>query len=71
MGVYKKCRRFLECFDGNFLTQLFEDPMSGGAPLDLILTNKNQLAEDVKAGGSLGCEGPELAAFRMLRREQA
>lgn len=38
--------------------------------LDLILTKKNELAEDVKAGDSLGCGGPELVAFKMLRREQ-
>lgn len=44
MGVHKKCRRFLEYFDGNFLTQVVEEPMSGGALLDLILTKKNELA---------------------------
>ncbi|KAK4816406.1 hypothetical protein QYF61_016723 [Mycteria americana] len=69
-GVHKKCRKFLECFDGNFLAQVIEEPMRGGALLDLILTNKDERAEDVKAGGNLGCDDPEMMDFRMLRRGQ-
>ena len=68
---HKNCRKFLECFDGNFLTQMIEEPMSGGALLDLILTNKDELAEDVKAGSNLGCDDPEMVDFRMVRRKQA
>lgn len=52
-GVHKKYRRFLECFYGNFLTQVIKEPMSRGALLDLVLTNKDELAEDIKAGVTL------------------
>lgn len=41
------------------------------ALLDLTLTNKDELTEDVKAGGNLGCADPEMVDFRMRRREQA
>lgn len=34
----KKCRRFLESLDDNFLTQVTKKLLSGGAGLDLILT---------------------------------
>lgn len=35
--------------------------------LDLLLTNEEKLARDVKANGSLGCSYHELVEFRMLR----
>ncbi|PKU49344.1 hypothetical protein llap_383 [Limosa lapponica baueri] len=52
-------------------TRVIEEPMSGGVLLDLTLANKNELAEDVKAGDNLGCDNPEMMDFRMLRRQQA
>ncbi|CAN0313763.1 unnamed protein product [Bubo scandiacus] len=50
---------------------VIEESVSEGALLDLILTNKDEPAEDVKAGGNDGCDDPEMMDFRMLRREQA
>lgn len=44
--------------------------MSRGALLDMVLTNKDELAEDVKAGGNLGCDDPEMMDIRMLRKGQ-
>ena len=35
--------------------------------LDLILTNKEGLAEEVKAGSSLSCSDHEMVEFRILR----
>jgi len=35
--------------------------------LDLVLTNRAGLVEDVKAGGSLGCSDHEMVEFRILR----
>jgi len=35
--------------------------------LDLVLTNKEGLDENVKVGGSLGCSDHEMMAFRILR----
>ena len=34
--------------------------------LDLILTNKEGLVEDVRVGGSLGCSDHEMVKFRIL-----
>jgi len=37
--------------------------------LDLVLTNKEGLVEDVKVGGSLGCSDHEMIEFRILHGE--
>jgi len=47
--------------------QVVEEPTSKGALLDLVLTNKEGLVEDVKAGGRLGCSDHEIVEFRILR----
>jgi len=44
-----------------------EEPTRKGALLDLILTNKEGLVEDVKVGGRLGCSNHEMVEFRILR----
>jgi len=59
-------RRFLHGISDNFLMQVVEEPAKRGALLDLVLTNKERLAEDVKVGGSLGCSGHEMVNFRIL-----
>jgi len=51
---YSQSRRFLQSVDDNFLMQVVEKPTRKGALLDLVLTNKEELVEDVKAGGRLG-----------------
>ncbi|GAB0179869.1 mitochondrial enolase superfamily member 1 [Grus japonensis] len=40
--------------------------MRSGVLLDLVLTNKEGLVGDVKAGGSLGCSDHEMVEFRIL-----
>ena len=45
---------------------MVEDPKRRGVLLDLVLTNKEGLVEDVKAGGRLGCSDHEMVEFRML-----
>jgi len=60
-------RRFLQSIDDNFLMQVVEEPTRRGALLDLVLTNKEGLVEDVKAGDSLGCSDHEMVGFRILR----
>jgi len=40
--------------------------MRRGALLDLVLTNKVELVENVKAGGSFGCSDHEMVEFRIL-----
>ncbi|GAB0204161.1 protein NYNRIN-like [Grus japonensis] len=41
--------------------------MRRGVLLDLVLTNKEGVVEDVKVGGSLGCGDHEMVEFRILR----
>ncbi|GAB0203869.1 mitochondrial enolase superfamily member 1 [Grus japonensis] len=63
----KESRKFLECVDDNFLLQVIEEPTRRGATLDLILTNKEGLAGDVKLKGNLGCSDHEMVEFRIFR----
>ena len=58
--------RFLQSIDDNFLMQVVEEPTRKGALLDLVLTKKEGLVEDVKVGGSLGCSDHEMVEFRIL-----
>jgi len=64
---HSQSRRFLQSIDDNFLMQVVEEPTSKSALLDLVLTNKEGLVEDVKAGGRLGCSDHEMVEFRILR----
>jgi len=64
---HAQSRRFLQKMDNNFLLQVVEEPTRKGALLDLVLTKKEQLVEDVKAGGRLGCSNHEMVEFKILR----
>ena len=46
--------------------QAVERPTRRDVLLNLILTNKEGLVEDVRAGGSLGCSDHEMVEFRIL-----
>ncbi|PKU32013.1 pre-mrna-processing factor 17 [Limosa lapponica baueri] len=59
-------RRFLQCIDDNFSTQVVEEPTRRGVLLDLVLTNKEGLVKDMKAGGSLGYIDHEKIEFRIV-----
>ncbi|KAJ7422828.1 rna-directed dna polymerase from mobile element jockey-like [Pitangus sulphuratus] len=50
----RQSRRFLECVEDNFLTQLVSEPSRSGAPLDLLFTNKEGLVGDVVVTGHCG-----------------
>jgi len=45
---------------------MVEKLMMRGVLLDLVLTNKEGLVGDVKAGGSLGCSDHGMVAFGIL-----
>jgi len=64
---HTQSRRFLQSINDNFLMQVEEEPRRRGMLLDLVLTNKEGLVEDVKAGDSLGCSDHEMVEFRILR----
>ena len=59
--------RFLQSIEGNFLMQMVEESTRRGALLDLVLTNKEGMVEDMKAGDRLSCSDHEMAEFRILR----
>lgn len=50
-----KQSKFLECTDGNFLTQVIEEPKRGHSLTDLILQTSRSWYGDMKIGGSLDC----------------
>ena len=50
----KQSRRFPQCVEENFLTQLVREPTTEGAPLDLLFVNREGLVGDVMVGGCLG-----------------
>ena len=45
----KQSKRFLECVEDSFLTQLVQEPTRGGVLLDLLFTNREGLVAGVKA----------------------
>ncbi|PKU28282.1 glycerol kinase [Limosa lapponica baueri] len=59
-------RKFLQCIDYNFLTQVVEEPTRRRVLLDLVLTNKEGLVEGTKVGGSLGCSDHQKIEFRIM-----
>jgi len=63
----RQSRRFLECIEDNFLSQIIDTPTQGDAILDLMLTNASELIGDVKTGGSLGCSDHSLVELTVLR----
>ena len=62
----KQSKRFLECVEDSFLTQLVREPTRGGALLDLLFTNSEGLVGDVKAGDCLGQSDHEIVEFSIL-----
>ncbi|KAK4826009.1 hypothetical protein QYF61_003782 [Mycteria americana] len=59
----KQSRRFLECVEDNFLTQLVSEPTRGGSSLDLLFTNREGLVGDVVVGGCLGLSDHDMIEF--------
>ena len=58
-------KQFLQCVEDNFLMQVVEELTRWGVLLDLVLTNRDGLVEDMKVGGSLGCSDHEIVEFKM------
>ncbi|KAK4816346.1 hypothetical protein QYF61_015660 [Mycteria americana] len=59
----KQSRRFLECVEDNFLTQLGSEPTRGGASLDLLFTNREGLVGVVVVGGHLQLSNHDITEF--------
>ncbi|KAK4823371.1 hypothetical protein QYF61_001719 [Mycteria americana] len=62
----KQSRRFLECVEDNFLTQLVREPAREGAPLDLLFVNREGLGGDVTVGGYLKHSDHKMIEFSIL-----
>ncbi|XP_009874290.1 PREDICTED: uncharacterized protein LOC104278875 [Apaloderma vittatum] len=65
----KQSTRFLDCVEDNFLTQLVSEPTRGGALLDLLLTNREGLVDNVVVGGLLGLSDHEMIDFSILDQD--
>ena len=52
--------------EDNFLTQLVSEPTRGGALLDLLPVNREELVGEVKVGGRLGCSDHKMIEFSIL-----
>jgi len=63
----KESRRFLECVEDNFLTQLVRKPTRQGTPLDLLFMNREELVGDVIVGDSLGHSNHEITDLLILK----
>ncbi|XP_065438446.1 uncharacterized protein LOC135981058 [Chrysemys picta bellii] len=71
---HRLSNKFLDCIGDNFLFQKVEKATRGEAVLDLILTNREELVENVKVEGSLGESDHEIIEFAILtkgRRENS
>ena len=62
---HPQCRMLLQCIDDNLLMQMVDEPIRGGALLDLVLTKKENLVEVRKVEVSLGCSNHEVVEFRI------
>lgn len=49
------------------LDQVLDRPNRGEVLLDLLLTNTEEIIEEVKIGGSLGCSDRALVEFTVYR----
>jgi len=65
-GDRKQSRRFFECVEDNFPTQLVSKPTGEGALLDLLCVNREGLLRDVVVGLCLGHSDPEMIEFLIL-----
>ncbi|RMB99816.1 hypothetical protein DUI87_23593 [Hirundo rustica rustica] len=62
----QQSRKFLECVEDNFLSQLVSKPTRGGTVLDLLFTNRDGLVGDVEVGGRLGHSDHEIIEFSII-----
>jgi len=64
---HQQLKRFLECTEGNFLSQLVQESTRKGVMIDLVLTNEKGLMSNVRIKGILDCSDHKMVEFKMLR----
>lgn len=57
-------RRFLECFDDTFLTQVIKAQRQRGSQLDLVLEKQGRPVEELNVGDRLGCQDCEMGGVQ-------
>ncbi|RMC20151.1 hypothetical protein DUI87_00997 [Hirundo rustica rustica] len=62
----RQSRKFLECMEDNFLSQLVGEPTRGRTMLDLLFANRDGLVGDVVVGGRLGQSDHEIIEFSIF-----
>lgn len=64
---HRQSSTFLQRTGDNFLLQAIEEPIGRGAMLDLILTEKEEVAGNMKLKGSFRCSDHEMVQFWIQR----
>lgn len=59
--------KFLSSLADNFICQKVEKKTRGSAILDLILTNKEEMVEEVRVAGTLGCSDHAIIEFYITK----
>ncbi|RMC22210.1 hypothetical protein DUI87_00521 [Hirundo rustica rustica] len=62
----RQSRKFLECMEDNFLSQLVGEPTRERTMLDLLFANRDGLVGDVMVGGRLGQSDHEIIEFSIF-----
>uniref|UniRef100_K7EZ11 Endonuclease/exonuclease/phosphatase domain-containing protein n=1 Tax=Pelodiscus sinensis TaxID=13735 RepID=K7EZ11_PELSI len=65
---HRLSNKFLDCIGDNFLFQKVEKATRGEAVLDLVLTNREELVENLKVEDSIGDSDHEIIEFMILRK---
>ena len=63
----RQSRRLLECIEDKFLGQVIDGPTRGGTTMDVLLTSVNELIDDIRIGGCLGCSDHAVVEFTLQR----
>lgn len=67
----ERSNKFLIYLPGNFILQKLEKETRGSAILDLILTNWEELVDEMKVLGHLGSSDCVILEFKILRKGKA
>lgn len=62
---HKQFRRSFKYVGDNFYIQMIEKSMRRGSVLDLVLTSRKKLVENVMLQGSCGCSDHEVLEFEI------
>lgn len=67
MTGHQQSRRVMKSIENKFFMQVLKELNRGHALLELLLINREELFEDVKADGSLGCTDCRMVKSKILK----